>query len=88
MLEEKKEDYKDIVKLNPNILHFDGEDSLEEKTIIVAQLNDDVIGYLKYDVDENNRVKIVDLVDEMYRGLGVGLSINFRTRILYKKRIY
>ena len=65
----KKEDYKDIVKLNPNILHFDGEDSLEEKTIIVAQLNDDVIGYLKYDVDENNRVKIVDLVvDEMYRG--------------------
>ncbi|NLL29705.1 MAG: GNAT family N-acetyltransferase [Clostridiales bacterium] len=72
----KKEDYKDIVKLNPNISHFDGEDSLEEKTIIVAQLNDDVIGYLKYDVDENNRVKIVDLVvDEMYRGLGVGYQL-------------
>ena len=49
-----------------------------------CSLNDDVIGYLKYDVDENNRVKIVDLVVDKSLRARCGPSINFRTRSIRK----
>ncbi|MBU5454117.1 GNAT family N-acetyltransferase [Caproiciproducens sp. MSJ-32] len=71
----KKGDYNYIIKLNPDIAYLEEELVGDNKTI-VAQLNDDVIGYLKYYIDGNNRAKIIDLVvDEMYRGLGVGYQL-------------
>lgn len=71
----KKGDYNYIIKLNSDKAYLE-EELVRDNKIIVAQLNDDVIGYLKYDIDENNRVKIIDLVvDEMYRGLGVGYQL-------------
>jgi ribosomal protein S18 acetylase RimI-like enzyme len=71
----KEEDYKDILKLNPNITYINEINSLGDESIIVAQLNDDVIGYIRFEFD-GDKAHIEELiVDEMYRNLGVGYQL-------------
>ncbi|GAA0083857.1 hypothetical protein UT300007_02960 [Clostridium sp. CTA-7] len=72
-------DYNDINKLNSKIDYSKVKYILEDRNhlMIVAQLNDDVIGYissnLNEDIKANKVVGIEDIiVDEKYRGLGVG----------------
>ncbi|GAA0757196.1 GNAT family N-acetyltransferase [Clostridium sartagoforme] len=72
-------DYEDIYKLNSK-LNYSNIKSISEDNkslMIVAQLNDDVIGYINsnFNEDSNNNktINIKDIiVDEKYRGLGVG----------------
>lgn len=71
-------DYEDIAKLNSKVDYLDLKAICNDKNtlMVVAQLNDDVIGYVKGNFIReayNIEVDVEDLiVDEMYRGLGVG----------------
>ncbi len=72
-------DYEDIYKLNSR-LNYSNIKSISEDNkslMIVAQLNNDVIGYINSNFNEDNNhnktINIKDIiVDEKYRGLGVG----------------
>ena len=72
-------DYNDVLKLNLS-LDYSSVKSIENdknSMIFVAQLNDDIIGYINYsigyDVNYNKTLFIKDIVvEERYRGLGVG----------------
>lgn len=73
------EDYNDIINLNTSLDYSSIRSIKEDKNsmIIVAQLNDDVIGYINFAIlnDRNNRKNLAInniLVDGKYRGLGVG----------------
>lgn len=74
-----RKDCEDIIRLNSNI-DFSAINSViesEDFKIIVAQLNDEVIGYIKFqilsDASYKKNLSINDIVvDEKYRGLGVG----------------
>lgn len=72
-------DYSDIIKINSEI---------KEETIklvkddnnhlmIVGQLNDEVIGYLKGRIDTEKETIFIESfsVDEKYKGLGVGYQL-------------
>lgn len=72
-------DYSDINMLNSKIDYSKVKSIIEDRNylMIVAQLNDDVIGYissnLNEDIKANKAVGIEGIiVDEKYRGLGVG----------------
>jgi ribosomal protein S18 acetylase RimI-like enzyme len=73
------DDYNDLIKLNSN-LDYSSIKSMEKDNnsmIIVAQLNDEVIGYINYnivnDINYNKSLVINNIVvEEKYRGLGVG----------------
>lgn len=73
------DDYNDLINLNSN-LDYSSIKSIEKDNnsmIIVAQLNDEVIGYINYnivnDINYNKSLVINNIVvDEKYRGLGVG----------------
>ena len=72
-------DYNDLLKLNLS-LDYSSIKSIENdknSMIFVAQLNDDIIGYINYsigyDINYNKTLFIKDIVvEEKYRGLGVG----------------
>ena len=72
-------DYDDLLKLNLS-LDYSSIKSIENdknSMIFVAQLNDDIIGYINYsigcDINYNKTLFINNIVvDEKYRGLGVG----------------
>ncbi|MDV4152188.1 GNAT family N-acetyltransferase [Clostridium sp. AL.422] len=72
-------DYEDIIKLNRS-LDYPSIKSIEEdenSMIIVAQLNDQIIGYMNFtilsDTGYNKNLAINEIiVEEKYRGLGVG----------------
>ncbi|MDI9218636.1 GNAT family N-acetyltransferase [Clostridium tertium] len=75
----KLNDYEDIHKLNSKLDYLNIKSIAEDKSsiVLVAQLNDDVIGYVNSnlieDINYNKRLDINDIiVDEKYRGLGVG----------------
>lgn len=75
----KLNDYEDIHKLNSKLDYLNIKSIAEDKRSItlVAQLNDDVIGYVNSDLsDDLNYKRKLDInsmiVDEKYRGLGVG----------------
>lgn len=75
----KLNDYEDIHKLNSKLDYSNIESIAEDESSItlVAQLNDDVIGYINSNINEdmnyNKKLEIKDMiVDEKYRGLGVG----------------
>ena len=74
-----KGDLEQVFKLNYkenfSLSNYQNDDS--EHKILVAQLNDDIIGYIKYEIlNDETCKKILSinevLVDEKYRGLGVG----------------
>ena len=77
--EVKLEDYFDIIKINSEIK--DGIIKLVKEDnnhlMIVGQLNDEVIGYLKGRVDTERETIFIESfsVDEQYRGLGVGYQL-------------
>ena len=72
-------DYNDLLKLNLS-LDYSSIKSIENdknSMIFVAQLNDDIIGYINYsigcDINYNKTLFINNIVvEEKYRGLGVG----------------
>ena len=75
----KLNDYEDIHRLNSKLDYSNIKSIAEDKRSItlVAQLNDDVIGYVNSDLsDDLNYKRKLDInsmiVDEKYRGLGVG----------------
>lgn len=75
----KLNDYEDIHKLNSKLDYLNIKSIAEDKRSItlVAQLNDDVIGYVDSNISEDlNYKRKLDInsmiVDEKYRGLGVG----------------
>ncbi|MCR1952459.1 MULTISPECIES: GNAT family N-acetyltransferase [unclassified Clostridium] len=75
----KLNDYEDIHRLNSKLDYSNIKSIAEDKSsiVLVAQLNDDVIGYVNSnlieDINYNKRLDINDIiVDEKYRGLGVG----------------
>ena len=79
MREIKLNDYEDIHKLNSKLDYLNIKSIAEDKRSItlVAQLNDDVIGYVDSNISEDlNYKRKLDInsmiVDEKYRGLGVG----------------
>lgn len=74
-----KEDLSVLINLNNkgdfSLINYQNDD--KEHKILVAQLNDDIIGYIKYEILKektlNERLIIKEIVvDENYRGLGVG----------------
>lgn len=72
-------DYGDIHKLNSKFDYSNIKSISEDKKslMVVAQLNDDVIGYINSnitdDINNDKRLDIKDItVDEKYRRLGVG----------------
>ncbi|MBD7915770.1 GNAT family N-acetyltransferase [Clostridium sp. Sa3CUN1] len=74
-----KDDLEGIFKLNSegsfSLINYQNDD--KEHKILVAQLNDDIVGYIKYEILKGKNFKkgliIKELVvDENYRGLGVG----------------
>ena len=74
-----KEDLEGVFKLNSSVdssmINYQNE--YKEHRSLVAQLNDDIIGYIKYEIlNDETCKKILSinevLVDEKYRGLGVG----------------
>lgn len=73
------EDYLDIIKINSEIkeetIRLVKEDS--NHFMIVGQLNDEVIGYLKGSIDTKNKTIFIESfsVDEKYKGLGVGYQL-------------
>ena len=77
--EVKVEDYLDIIKINSEIkegtIKLVKEDN--NHLMIVGQLNDEVIGYLKGKVDTEKETIFIESfsVDEKYRGLGVGYQL-------------
>lgn len=78
----RENDLEGLIKLNNNIncSKFDSLFQENKNKVIVAQLNDDIIGYVKFKILKNITYKniiFIDeiLVDEMYRGLGVGYQL-------------
>ncbi|MDB1949013.1 GNAT family N-acetyltransferase [Clostridium tertium] len=78
----KLNDYEDIHKLNSKLDYLNIKSIAEDKRSItlVAQLNDDVIGYVDSNISEDlNYKRKLDInsmiVDEKYRGLGVGYQL-------------
>lgn len=74
-----KEDLDGLINLNNrgdfSLINYQNDDN--EHKILIAQLNDDIIGYIKYEILKDKNLKkglIVReiVVDENYRGLGVG----------------
>ncbi len=74
-----KDDLEGVFKLNSegsfSLINYQNDD--KEHKILVAQLNDDIVGYIKYEILKGKNFKkgliIKELVvDENYRGLGVG----------------
>ncbi|WP_066890813.1 GNAT family N-acetyltransferase [Clostridium nigeriense] len=74
-----KEDLEGVFRLNnsfdSSVINYQNE--YKEHRTLVAQLNDDIIGYIKYEIlNDETCKKILSinevLVDEKYRGLGVG----------------
>lgn len=74
-----KEDLEGLINLNNigdfSLINYQNDD--KEHKILVAQLNDDIIGYIKYEIlkDKNLKKGLIIreiVVDENYRGLGVG----------------
>lgn len=72
-------DYSDISKINSEIkeetIKLVKEDS--NSLMIVGQLNDEVIGYLKGRIDIEKETIFIESfsVDEKYKGLGVGYQL-------------
>ena len=77
--EVKVEDYFDIIKINSEIK--EGTIKLVKENnnhlMIVGQLNDEVIGYIKGKVEIEKESILIESfsVDEKYRGLGVGYQL-------------
>lgn len=78
----KEDDLEEIRKLSNNIdfLKFHSLFDKNKYKVIVAQLNDDIIGYINLgilnDIICKDTISINEiLVDEMYRGLGVGYQL-------------
>ena len=77
--EVKVEDYFDIIKINSEIeegtIKLVKEDN--NHLMIVGQLNDEVIGYIKGKVEIEKESIVIESfsVDEKYRGLGVGYQL-------------
>ena len=74
-----KEDLEGLINLNNigdfSLINYQNDD--KEHKILVAQLNDDIVGYIKYEIlkDKNFKKGLIIreiVVDENYRGLGVG----------------
>lgn len=73
------EDYDDVIRLSEDLDYSSIKSIMEDENskIIVAQLNDEIIGYINFTI-LNNRSYISNLaineimVEEKYRGLGVG----------------
>ena len=72
-------DYNDIIKLNRSLDYSSIKSITEDENsmIIVAQLNDDIIGYINFsilnDTGYKKNLAINEImVEEKYRGLGVG----------------
>ena len=74
-----KDDLEGVFKLNSegsfSLINYQNDD--KEHKILVAQMNDDIVGYIKYEILKGKNFKkgliIKELVvDENYRGLGVG----------------
>ena len=74
-----KEDLEGVFRLNnsfdSSVINYQNE--YKEHRTLVAQLNDDIIGYIKYEIlNDETCKKILSinevLVEEKYRGLGVG----------------
>lgn len=74
-----KEDLEGVFRLNnsfdSSVINYQNE--YKEHRTLVAQLNDDIIGYIKYEILNDKTCKEIlsineVLVDEKYRGLGVG----------------
>ena len=77
-----KEDLEGVFRLNnsfdSSVINYQNE--YKEHRTLVAQLNDDIIGYIKYEIlNDETCKKILSinevLVDEKYRGLGVGHQV-------------
>lgn len=77
--EVRGEDYFDIIKINSEIkeetIKLVKEDS--NHLMMVGQLNDEVIGYLKGRIDTEKETIFIESfsVDEKYKGLGVGYQL-------------
>lgn len=78
----RKNDLEGVVKLNNNIdlSTFYPLFKKNKYKVIVAQLNDDIVGYVNFEILNEmsceNAIYINEiLVDELYRGLGVGHQI-------------
>ncbi len=72
-------DYNDVVRLSEDLDYSSIKSIIEDENskIIVAQLNDEVIGYITFTILNNTSYKsnlaIKEImVEEKYRGLGVG----------------
>lgn len=72
-------DYNDIVRLSEDLDYSSIKSIMadENSKIIVAQLNDEIIGYINFTILNNtsykNNLAINEImVEEKYRGLGVG----------------
>lgn len=73
------DDYSDLINLNSSLDYssIKSKEKDENLRIIVAQLNDNIIGYISYsivhDINYNKSLVINEIVvEEKYRGLGVG----------------
>ena len=72
-------DFDDIIKLNKSLDYSNIKSITEDENsmIVVAQLNDDVIGYINFTIindtsyEKNLAINEI-MVEEEYRGLGVG----------------
>lgn len=72
-------DYNDIVRLSEDLDYSSIKSIIEDENskIIVAQLNDEIIGYINFtilnDTSYKSNLAIKEImVEEKYRGLGVG----------------
>lgn len=86
-----KKDLEDVFRLNNSIdsseINYQNDSGKYE--VIVAQLNDDIIGYVRYEILKAiNCKKTLSihevLVDEKYRGLGVGYQLILETEKMAK----
>ena len=75
----EEKDYNNIINLNNNLDYFKIKSFVNDLNsyIIVAQLNDDIVGYASFTILSNTPYKkdlIINeiLVDEGFRGLGIG----------------
>lgn len=86
-----KKDLEDVFRLNDSIdsSEINYQNDSGKYKVIVAQLNDDVIGYVRYEIlkgiDCKKTLSIHEvLVDEKYRGLGVGYQLILETEKMAK----
>ncbi|WP_300382302.1 GNAT family N-acetyltransferase [Clostridium sp.] len=81
--EVKVDDYLDISKINSKIkegtIKLVKEDN--NHLMIVGQLNDEVVGYLKGRIDFEKKIMFIEgfSVDEKYKGLGIGYQLLLET---------